>query len=1206
MKKVVFLILVIRLVTFAQFETNYSFNLNGSNSARTTATAFPAPNYITLTAWIYLNSTAEQTIVATNYNNSGTNSGQFEVFINSSGGLNFLTRVSGADIFSGSPGTLETGKWYFIVGKYDGTNAQSFINGILSSTSATASGVIDNSTPHPFSIGCQEDPSSNRRNYFNGLIENLAVWNTSLDINLIKDWMHKELTTSHPYYSNLMAFYKFNGANGNTYMWDATSNARHLLITGNKNCYSTDLPPMCYVWGKLKDSYSEVRGIWSANLSNSSSILTITSSSLSGTTNVLWGHNNKSIVWTYFDIPNTVLRRLDRIWYTEKEGSPTGNFVFSTSGLSFSDGNRLRMLVDQDGSFYNAQIVNGVYSSDNNTFTVSNVSIGNNYYYTLAELTEGGGNSGPPSEPPPWKWKSPKPQGNNLRAVTIVDNNKFYAVGYGGTIVYTENGGTTFSVTHYVNNFIKSLNDCGNFPGTNTHIAVGDDGGYFKSSDYGKTWMHLNDIGLPENFTIKTIHFIDENNAFIAGSEGRVYKTTNAGNNWSNLTTPLTGTISTINFYNSQIGWIFDEYLYATTTNGGSNWQWKFNLPAPVNSASLLNETDGLIATNDGKIYKTTNLGDNWNEVYSGSNSINKLKKQGGGNLILGVGDGGTIKKSTDNGSTWTSPTSPSLIDKLNDLYIKDNRIVIVGDKGITLKSTDGGDNFVVTDVNVLIPLYKGFIQSEGGWFIIADGKMFKSTNGGETWQVVLDQSKIKTGDWVNSNIGYASGSEGFLQKTTNSGNSWIDKSIGTNRNVSNIKYRNSGSLSKRFNLYKVQNGTEYLIILYIDNSSNQQVLAKSSDDGNSWTTIRTVSSSSNEITKDYTFGGNNLFVCTKDGKVLKSTNYGTNWTTTTFTYSTSFTGISLANANNGYVIGTKGIVYRTTDGGTTWVQRTNCSNDDLNCVAAISANQAIVSSTTGTIYETTDGGNTWKTSVTGLSSTINQLLSVPKTQLQKRTNTNSADFIYYAIGEGGMILENSDGGIGLFPIELMYFTANVINNSVKLIWQTATELNNYGFDIERASTSLSTQPTNWQNIGFVKGNGNSNSPKHYSFIDQNPIGGKLKYRLKQIDSDGSFSYSNEIEIYVNIPKVFALEQNYPNPFNPTTTISFTLQEDGLTTLKIYDLLGREVKTLVNEELKAGQIHRINFDGSGLASGVYFYKLESKSMSMIRKFVLMK
>ncbi|MBI5663297.1 MAG: T9SS type A sorting domain-containing protein, partial [Ignavibacterium album] len=192
-------------------------------------------------------------------------------------------------------------------------------------------------------------------------------------------------------------------------------------------------------------------------------------------------------------------------------------------------------------------------------------------------------------------------------------------------------------------------------------------------------------------------------------------------------------------------------------------------------------------------------------------------------------------------------------------------------------------------------------------------------------------------------------------------------------------------------------------------------------------------------------------------------------------------------------------------------------------------------------------------------------------------------------------------------PVELISLTASLSDGKVTLNWQTATEVNNYGFEVERKVSSFgSARDDRWEKIGFVDGNGNSNSPKQYTFIDKNPVGGKLKYRLKQIDNDGSYKYSGEVEISLDVPKVFSLQQNYPNPFNPTTTITFSLQEDGLTTLKIYDILGREIQTLVDEELEAGKIHRVNFDGSKLASGIYFYRLESKNHIAERKFILMR
>ena len=188
-------------------------------------------------------------------------------------------------------------------------------------------------------------------------------------------------------------------------------------------------------------------------------------------------------------------------------------------------------------------------------------------------------------------------------------------------------------------------------------------------------------------------------------------------------------------------------------------------------------------------------------------------------------------------------------------------------------------------------------------------------------------------------------------------------------------------------------------------------------------------------------------------------------------------------------------------------------------------------------------------------------------------------------------------------PVELTSFNASVINNSVVLNWITATELNNYGFEIERASYSAALPV--WENIGFVNGNGTTTSPNSYTFNDTKIITGKYLYRLKQIDNDGSFTYTNEIEIDFSLPDNYELEQNYPNPFNPTTTIKYQIPVSGIVTLTVFNTLGQEVMQLVNGLQQAGT-HEVKFDGTNLTSGIYFYQLESGTFNQIRKLVLIK
>jgi hypothetical protein len=191
-------------------------------------------------------------------------------------------------------------------------------------------------------------------------------------------------------------------------------------------------------------------------------------------------------------------------------------------------------------------------------------------------------------------------------------------------------------------------------------------------------------------------------------------------------------------------------------------------------------------------------------------------------------------------------------------------------------------------------------------------------------------------------------------------------------------------------------------------------------------------------------------------------------------------------------------------------------------------------------------------------------------------------------------------GNHTVVPVELTSFFATTGGSSVNLRWSTATELNNSGFDVERKSNS-----SDWTKISFVPGFGTTTEVKNYSFSDNNLTVGKYSYRLKQVDFDGTFEYSNAIEAEIIAVDKFELSQNYPNPFNPTTNIKFSIPVSGNVKLSVYNLLGQEVKTLVNGFKTAGT-HTITFNASDLSSGVYLYKVEANSFTQTRKMTLIK
>lgn len=194
----------------------------------------------------------------------------------------------------------------------------------------------------------------------------------------------------------------------------------------------------------------------------------------------------------------------------------------------------------------------------------------------------------------------------------------------------------------------------------------------------------------------------------------------------------------------------------------------------------------------------------------------------------------------------------------------------------------------------------------------------------------------------------------------------------------------------------------------------------------------------------------------------------------------------------------------------------------------------------------------------------------------------------------------------GALPVEINSFNASVKDNKALLSWETATEVNNYGFEIERASVSgKQNAAPEYIKVGFVGGSGNSNSKKEYTFADQSVPAGSHLYRLKQIDNNGSFKYYGPVNVSIETPNEFTLYQNSPNPFNPVTSISYNLPKQQNVTLKIYDQLGRLVNTIVDEVKQAGSYitywNGRDSHGNIVSSGVYLYRLTAGEFSQSRK-----
>jgi hypothetical protein len=205
------------------------------------------------------------------------------------------------------------------------------------------------------------------------------------------------------------------------------------------------------------------------------------------------------------------------------------------------------------------------------------------------------------------------------------------------------------------------------------------------------------------------------------------------------------------------------------------------------------------------------------------------------------------------------------------------------------------------------------------------------------------------------------------------------------------------------------------------------------------------------------------------------------------------------------------------------------------------------------------------------------------------------------------------NGGGAAMPVELSSFTSNMNGRDIQLSWETKTEKNIDKFVIEKKSYSVNS--SDWVTVGSVKAADLSNSTKRYCFTDKDLQTGRYQYKLKMIDNDGTFAYSDAIEIEISLPKTFELNQNYPNPFNPSTKISYSLPSDSRVILEVYNIAGELVGQLINND-QPGGYYIVDFSSAslskGISSGIYFYrilavdKVSGNNFSSIKKMMLLK
>ncbi|MFA6438388.1 MAG: T9SS type A sorting domain-containing protein [Bacteriovoracaceae bacterium] len=479
-------------------------------------------------------------------------------------------------------------------------------------------------------------------------------------------------------------------------------------------------------------------------------------------------------------------------------------------------------------------------------------------------------------------------------------------------------------------------------------------------------------------------------------------------------------------------------------------------------------------------------------------------------------------------------------------------------------------------------------------------GRIYLSTDFGTTWSEIQPNGNVN-GKWIASamsadgNIIMAASYGQGLWLSINGGATWSTQTF------MNLKGWRTISMSS--------NGNKIIA------GANPARLYLSTNTGTDWTEIQPGNLDLDRGWKSsaMSFNGDTIIVGldnydVPDERTYLSTDGGTTWTEKIPSgVSSQDWSVLMMSSNGGTILaGAYGQrLWRSTDGGTNWSETQPAGNSNKDwCTGAMSSdgNKIIIGEEGGggggRLYRSADGGISW--SETGpIGGSISQW----------NASAISATGVRAIVGAYTYRLFINDSGTPL-PVEFVSFIASTKQHSVELQWRTASEIQNYGFEIERRAVDdhhlQGDGHFEWMKTGFVEGSGTTNSPKQYSFTNKHLSAGKYLYRLKQIDRDGKFKYSQAVEVNVGYaPKELSLEQNFPNPFNPATNINYELSAAGQVSLKVYDAVGKEITTLVNE-VKGEGSYSVKFDASKLSSGIYFAKLQSRNKIQLKKMIILK
>ena len=750
------------------------------------------------------------------------------------------------------------------------------------------------------------------------------------------------------------------------------------------------------------------------------------------------------------------------------------------------------------------------------------------------------------------------------------------------------------------------------FINKDTGWACGDLGTIIKTIDGGESWKVI-----PTNTTkpILKIRSYNGKTVIASGYDGLILRSTDEGETFEQVESGVDSVFDLwgLKLVNDTLGWACGATALLKTTNGGENWQ-RVNTPGYAGNLwwiDFLNEKYGFVAA-DGKVLRTTDGGENWEIIQAGDSqplySVDVIDSL----HIAAAGYGGTSYRgknmySSDGGYTWVNG-GPLTFEAVNCIkYINhDTGYVILNEVGIW-KTTNRGENW--TTIGNIGEWELQLLQKENiGYNVGSRLSINKAEGNFDVWKRLIINDNFSDVFFINEQKGFAISSYEFaapyitsygLYETMDGGISWA----------------------------KVPGAPDGFDLLFIDSLTGfigGDKIYKTIDGGISWY----VPNGGNGGASKIFFINNGMGWAIHSNVIYKTTDEGDNWFEQfSAPLSVGFYSIYFVDSLYGWTANADR-PFKTTDGGTNWIQQTNLdlwNSDDIYFANQYTGWMAIYSSINPSLFKTTDGGITWlpQPEVVGarkfnfFPDSIHWIINGFDRRYITNNGGNSwteitsdvpdlnnfnalTNNIGYAVGNLGMIYKFID--TTYVPVELISFEGIIKDKKVILSWQTATELNNSGFQIEKSFNKRT-----WYNIDFINGKGTTTELSHYFFIDKVLPSGVQYYRLKQIDYNGSFEYSKIIEVNANENiSSFNLLQNYPNPFNPETNIEYTIPEETFVNISLFDVTGRKIRELVNEKKQPGK-YSLKLKGGELSAGVYFYRLLTTSDYIaVKKLIILK